>query len=215
MTRVFALALAASIALYGCAMPSANAPSLLPRAIEQRSDAEPVRAPVVAAPDLALDATIAEKTKTLAESAHAFDIAATRTANLVKTAKGAGIGSESWVDAQTALAELDGYRAESLAAASDLDQIAIDRGVEGKPAYPALESLRGDATAQVAAETQRIADLATQCCPAPSAARSGTARAAATGCLRGARHDRNRPRPRASSRSAPSNPRMRGSRAPS
>ena len=45
--------------LAGCAVPDVSAPSLLPRPIEGRSEAEPERPAPVATPDPALDAKIA------------------------------------------------------------------------------------------------------------------------------------------------------------
>jgi hypothetical protein len=161
MHRRFALLLIAA-ALAGCAQTGGAFPSLAPRPIEQRSDAPPERPAPVATPDAALDAQIAALTKRLADAATAFDPAAQRTRGLVTAARSSGVGSGPWLDAQTALAELDGIRAESTAAMSALDELAIDRARRLEPAYPALEALHDKGDAQTAAESATIADLQKQ-----------------------------------------------------
>jgi len=144
----------------GCAaQTSTRYPSLLPRPIESRSDAEPAVEPQVAAPDTALDRQLGGFKSTLAETASAFAPAADRAEQTARDAKGDPAGSERWITAQTALAELDGYRAQTSATLSDLEQLAIARGAAGQPEYPALESLRTMAETQLAAETRRIAAI--------------------------------------------------------
>ncbi|MFC4845898.1 hypothetical protein ACFO8O_04530 [Hephaestia sp. GCM10023244] len=151
---------AAAIPLAACTPNIVDAPSLLPRASETLSfDEPPAAVPAVAVPDPALDAAIAEATTTLTTTANRFTAAATRADALIAAAKGAAPGSDSWLDAQVALAGLDDDRAASLAILSDLDQRAIDRGITGAPPYPALESLRAAAQAQIAAQADRIATL--------------------------------------------------------
>jgi len=66
------------IALAGCVAPNAHYPSLLPRPIETRDQAEPVRTPQVAVADPALDTQVAELSATLAASATAFGAATER-----------------------------------------------------------------------------------------------------------------------------------------
>lgn len=123
-------------------------PSLLPRPIERRSDAEPITRAQIAAPDPALDAKIGGIRIALADAARAFDQASASADALARAARGASAGSDAWLDAQTALAGLDGHRAETSAALSDLEQLAIDRAAAGQPDYPAI------GTAQIAAQTQ-------------------------------------------------------------
>lgn len=156
MRRPTAVALAAPVLLAGCAAPAVDAPSLLPRPIENVSFDEPAAKPVTIVPDPALDAEIGEAKQALAEAAANFAAALDRVAPLVEAAEGAGIGSDAWLDAQVALAALDDARATSLATLSNLDGLAIERGVAGKPAYPALEALRNEAQTQVGAESERI-----------------------------------------------------------
>ncbi len=155
-------ALAASVLLAGCAASTSDAPSLLPRPIENVSFDEPEAVPVTAAPDPALDAAIRKARQTLATTDAAFDIAATKAGNLIEAAAGAGVGSDPWLDAQVALAALDNHRATSLGTLSHLDGLAIERGATGKPPYTALDALRAEAQAQVAAESRRIAALSSR-----------------------------------------------------
>ena len=159
MKRLPAGALAAPVLLAGCAAPAINAPSLLPRPIENVGFEEPEAKPVEIVPDPALDAEIEEARQTLGTAAADFGEAAAKVGPLVDAAEGAGIGSDAWLDAQVALAALDTVRATSLATLSDLDRLAIERGVAGKPAYPALNALRTEAQAQVQAESERIDDF--------------------------------------------------------
>jgi hypothetical protein len=161
MHRRFALPLIAA-ALAGCTQTGGDFPSLAPRPIEQMSDAPPERPTPVATPDAALDGQIATLAKQLADAATAFDPAAGRARALVTDARSSGVGSGPWLDAQTALAELDGIRAESTAALSALDELAIGRARQLEPAYPALEALHDKGETQAAAESATIADLQKQ-----------------------------------------------------
>lgn len=159
MIRLSCALSAVAILLAACATNAVDAPSLLPRANEKLSFDEPAAAPVAVAPDPALDDTIADASQKLATNATEFAIAATKAENLIGAAKGAAPGSDPWLDAQVALAALDDHRATSLAILSDLDDHAIAHGATGAPAYPALDSLRAEAQAQVTTETARIAAL--------------------------------------------------------
>src|SRR3546814_14899116 len=82
-----------------------------------------------------------------------------RAETLIGAARGAAPGTDSWLDAQVALAGLDDDRATSLAILSDLDQRAVDHGITGALAYTALETLRARAQAKGAVQTARIAAL--------------------------------------------------------
>ncbi|GAA0327033.1 hypothetical protein GCM10009087_41610 [Sphingomonas oligophenolica] len=159
MKRLLPLACAAL--LTGCAEQSASRyPSLLPRPIESRSDAEPVPAPVVApAPDAPTDAKLAAMRTTLAEAASGFAPAADRAEQAAQAAKGQPAGSELWITAETALAELDGYRATTSATLTDVEEMAIERATAQLPEYPGIETLRTAAEAQLAAQSARIAAI--------------------------------------------------------
>jgi len=162
MRRPSALPLLALACLASCAGQGGDFPSLAPRPIEQMSDTPPDRPVAVATPDAALDARLADVAKELASADQAFAPAARKAGGLVAAAHNAGVGSEAWLDAQTALADLDGIRAESTAALSTLDELAIGRARALEPAYPVLESLHHQAESQVASESAAIAGLQKQ-----------------------------------------------------
>ena len=160
MKRLIPLA-CATLFMGGCAEDSAkHYPSLLPRPIESRSDAEPVAPPAaVATSDAPTDAKLAALRTTLGESAAAFSPAADRAEQAAQAAKGQPAGSEAWITAETALAELDGYRATTSATLTDIEEMAIERAAAMQPAYPAIEALRTAADAQLAAQSARIAAI--------------------------------------------------------
>ena len=160
MKRLIPLA-CATLFMGGCAEDSAeHYPSLLPRPIESRSNAEPVAPPsAVATPDAPTDAKLAALRTTLSDSATAFAPAADRAEQAAKAAKGAAAGSEAWITAETVLAELDGYRATTSATLTDIEEMAIDRAAAIQPAYPGIEALRTAADAQLTAQSARIAAI--------------------------------------------------------
>lgn len=132
-------------------------PSLLPRPNEATSIAEPESPPPPAAEDdPALDAKLVTLKATLNESATAFAPAAERAERAAAAARGMPAGSEGWITAQSALAELDGYRATTSAALTDIEDIAIGRAAAGQPDYPGIEALRTEANAQVKTQSERI-----------------------------------------------------------
>jgi hypothetical protein len=155
--RLF-LTLAIALVPAGCAAPRDDGyPSLLPRAIEKRGFGEPVsKAPPVAAPDAALDAAVAEQRAVLTTAATAFGAQADRAEQLAARARGAAAGSEPWIAAQVALAELDTLRGGTAGALADIERMAIDRAAKGEPPYPALESLLAEARRQNEGEVARI-----------------------------------------------------------
>jgi hypothetical protein len=148
--------------LSGCVAPAARYPSLLSRAVEQQPMAAVARPEAPAAPiaaDPALDAQLAALAAALATSADAFQPATARATASTDKAKGAAIGSEAWLSAQSALGALDTLRSQSLSALSDLDRLTIDRATAGQPAYPALTAARNRAEAQLAAQQSVIDSL--------------------------------------------------------
>lgn len=155
------LALACLALLSGCAEQGAtHFPSLLPRPIESRSTAEPESPPpAVATPDPATDAKLVPLKAALDDSAKGFDPAVVRAEQLAAAAKGQPAGSEGWISAQSALAELDGYRATTSATLTDIEEMAIERAAALQPAYPAIEALRAAAEAQLSAQSARISAI--------------------------------------------------------
>ena len=145
----------------GCAdQAGGRFPSLLPRPIETASMTEPEPVAPVVTPDPALDAKAAAATKSIAATHDAFAAAVAKAAPLVAAAQGAAAGSDAWLNAQTALAQLDTYRADSSALVADLEQAAIDRGTSGAPPYPALDAAHDAAQAEFDAEAATIGELA-------------------------------------------------------
>ena len=150
----------------GCAQSGNRFPSLLPRAIEVRDDAEPMAATPVIVPDAVLDTKIAVAAATLATIKGAFEAGATRAEKLVAAAQGQAAGTTAWLDAQSALADLDIVRADASSTISDLDRLAIDRAAAGNAPYPALEAARTDARTQYDDAGTIIDMLAVQLAPA-------------------------------------------------
>lgn len=145
----------------GCAAPVAGGryPTLLPRAVETRGEAEAVAEPAVATPDPATDAAIARLRHTLTETTTAFSAVAAAAERAATAAKGDAVGGERWIAAQAALADLDALRATTSATLTDIDDLAAARLGEGKPPYPALEVLQGEAQAASDDQAARIAAL--------------------------------------------------------
>lgn len=155
----FCLILAALVS--GCApMPdSGRFPSLLPRAIESRSDAVETPPPAIATPDPMLDARLGEIERALREATQAFDNGYARADRLANAARGSRAGSDTWLDAQVALAELDVLRTDTRLAIADLEQLEADRALELVPEYPAITALVATAKAQETQQNERISSV--------------------------------------------------------
>ena len=139
---------------------SVHSPSLLPRPIELREDAEPVTpAATPPAADAQLDTALAARRAELERHRAAFDVQAGRAATAAGRARGAAAGSEPWIAAQTELAGLDSERADVSALVADLETMSIERGATGEAAYPALEALHDAAAAELDRQSRRITAL--------------------------------------------------------
>jgi hypothetical protein len=163
MTRTRSLApfLFSAVLLGGaCTEARGVYPSLALRPIESRSDAEPIEPqPGPVAADPALDTQIAT-TMAAADKAHAAYTAAADKAEKAARKPGSQlVGSDSWVGAQAALADLDAQRNATAAATADLERMITDRGVAGKPSYPALDDAYARAQAVADAEMKRTAAI--------------------------------------------------------
>ena len=121
-------ALVCAAALAGCVAQD-GFPSLALRPAESEVLAEdPVHPAVEVATDAALRARISELQRQAAEGNRAFDATLGSTEAAVSAA---GPGqSESWVEAQQALSNLEDTRAPTTRALSDLDRLAIQRASE-------------------------------------------------------------------------------------
>lgn len=153
-----ACVLIAGLSLGGCARDHDTTPypSLAVRPVEKQGFAEPAAKPVVLRADPALDAQVAEMTRRLTaleeEFAKAHDQAR---ADAVK-ARGAAVGSEAWLTAQTELATLDEIRARTSSLLTEIDDRAIQRAAALEPDYPTLTSLRDRASAAVTRQAAQI-----------------------------------------------------------
>lgn len=141
-------ALAMMLLVPGCARDRTHYPSLAPRAVEKLGFAEPEVPVVVATPDAALDARIAAWQATLATLTRSFDTAAAKAQAATDRARAKAAGSDAWLDAQTALAGLDDWRAQTSALLTDIDQEATDRAAALSPDYPTLTALRARASTE-------------------------------------------------------------------
>lgn len=142
--------------LAGCTQPAGRYPSLLPRPIEQTSLAEPERPVPVATPDAGLDAKIAEVRANLDAGIKAFTAGAQDAEAKIAVARGTAAGSEPWLAAQVAMGGLAELRRPAVSALSELEELATQRGVDGLPPYPALDSAVTAAAAAATAQQARI-----------------------------------------------------------
>lgn len=152
--------LLAALSLAGCAAPTTRFPSLLPRAIETRSDAAPELVLPIAEPEPTTDAALDALRATLDRTVADFAPAADRADKLAATARGDAVGGERWIAAQSALADLDVYQATVSATLADIDALALARAADGKPDYPALGVLHRLAQSAFDTQTARIATIA-------------------------------------------------------
>lgn len=151
--------LLATIPLAGCTVANDGYPSLLPRPIESRDEAEPVRPDPVAMPDAALDTRIAQRREAAATAARRFQEAAIAAESRIAVARGVAVGSEAWIAAQSALAELDSIRGETVQLVSDLEEEASQRAQAGTPAYPALDAAIAEIGGMATSQAERAKAL--------------------------------------------------------
>lgn len=153
------ISLVALTCLTACTVADDSYPSLLPRPIEGRSDAEPARTDPVAAPDPALDRRIADQRIAIESANRRFAVVAIEAETRVAVARGTAVGSDPWVRAQTALAELAPIRGETAGLVAAIEEIAIARATAGEPPYPALDSAIAEFGAISEAQGNRLAAL--------------------------------------------------------
>ncbi|WP_066590464.1 hypothetical protein [Sphingomonas pruni] len=153
------IAILLTLGLVGCTEAPGVYPSLALRPIESRSDAEPEVVTPVATPDSELDKKIAAIDAKLGASEAAFAASASTAESAARSPAAQAVGSNEWVRAESALADLDSLRVATLGAITDLDQLASERGVVGDPPYPALEDARTKAQAQLDAQEKKIAAI--------------------------------------------------------
>jgi len=155
------LLLCAALLTSACAVTEGPYPSLAPRPAEKLGFAEPpAPPPALVVADPGLDTRLADNARERAAAVRAFDAGAARADRLVRAARGARAGSDAWLDAQTALAELDALKARHQDALGVLEDAAAMRAQALQPAYPALEQALDAARAASTAQTRRIDALA-------------------------------------------------------
>lgn len=159
MARIPLIVLLLATGLAGCTDTSGKYPSLLPRAIEKQSLAEPERPVPVAAPDPALDKQIAGMMSAIDKASKDFTTTAQGAEARIAVARGLPQGSDGWLDAQAALSDVDAALGPVTSILADLDQLAAQRGLAGLPPYPALDAAIAKAGAIADAEAARKAAL--------------------------------------------------------
>lgn len=148
------------VLLAGCARDDTAYPSLAPRAAEKLGFDEPAvapLAPVVADPTL--DRRLADLGTRLGRIVAGYDTDALKAERAASAAGARTTGSEAWVAAQSALAALDDWRAQTGGVATELDDLSRERTATVGTAYPPLDALRDRASRQADRETAQIAAL--------------------------------------------------------
>lgn len=161
LARAALPALLLPLGLAACAGERDNGyPSLAKRPVEARGFDEPAAPPPAPVrPDPALDRMIAAQTAQLQTVRAGFDRDAARAERAAAAARGTAVGSDAWLEAQTALAQLDDWRAQATAIASDAEGRGADRAATLAPDYPALTALQRDAAAEAARQDALIRRL--------------------------------------------------------
>lgn len=162
MTVRHALALTISLPFLGlsaCTEAPGAYPSLAHRPIESRPDSEPETPAVAPPPDAALDARIARLSADVDASHQAFVAVAGKAEAAARRPGAQLVGSDAWVGATAALAELDTHKSDTQSAASELEQAMTDRGAAGLPPYPALDAAYARAQQLADADTARVAAI--------------------------------------------------------
>jgi hypothetical protein len=90
----------------------------------------------------------------------------TNAERMVSAADKAAAGSDAWLDAQTALATLDGLRAETLEGLTGLEQLASERAAALLAEYPALDAAIATVRKDTDEQARRIAALQARLAPA-------------------------------------------------
>jgi len=147
--------------LAACATPAGKYPSLDLREAERVSGAlEPAEpAPYVPPPTpAAVLGRLEQLTADAASAHHAFLAEAPQVRSKVAAASGADAGSESWAQAQVALAGLEAARSKAMIALADLDRLYVDAALDAA-ALDRIGPARDRVAAQVAEQNGTIDTL--------------------------------------------------------
>ena len=145
--------------LAACTQAPGAYPSLGKRPIESRPDAvaeTPAAAPV---PDAALDTRIAQLSAQVDSAHQAFAVAADKAEAAARRPGARQVGSDAWVGATAALAEVETHRSDTQSSATELERAMTDRGVAGLPPYPALDAAYQRAQGLADTDAARIATI--------------------------------------------------------
>ncbi len=130
------------LATAACSKDTTVYPSLGIRPAESIGFAEPEVKTVVAKPDPVLDTDIARYEGRRVAVAAGFAKASVSAERSARAGRGQPVGSETWLTAQTDLAQLDDWRAQASLLVTDIERRATDRAAKLEPAYPALDAVR-------------------------------------------------------------------------
>ena len=146
MKRILAASLAPILALAmlsGCVRDDTVYPSLGLRPAEKLGFAEPdAPPPAPLAADTTLDARIVVLDGRLKAADSAFVVQQAVADRLAKVPGARTVGTDGWLDAQSALATLDAGRADTNLLLSEVDELAGARAAQLLPDYPSLTALR-------------------------------------------------------------------------
>ncbi len=156
---LIALLLVPALAVGACSKDTASYPSLGIRPTESIGFGEPAGKPVVVQPDPTLDTDIAAFRTQLDRIRTGFAKDAASTQAAARAARGGAVGSEPWLTAQTALAGLDDWRAQTSLLVTDIERRATDRAATLAPAYPALDAVRDAAQAEAEKQGTTITQI--------------------------------------------------------
>lgn len=151
--------LALPVALSACSTAGDGYPSLLPRPIESRAEGEVMRPDPVATPDAALDMRVSEQVAAAEKIATRFRSLALETESRIAVARGVEPGSESWVAAQVALADLNRAHGEMVDIVTTLEEVAAERLRAGAPGYPALDAAIAALSRTAAEQAEKVQAL--------------------------------------------------------
>jgi len=116
----------ATVALTGCAANDGDFPSLAPRPVEQRSDAEPNVTPAAPAPaDAAMSADLRRMLTDARKGDADFSATLPAAERAVAAARGTSPSSEAWIAAQVQLSALDSTRAPTASAMAAIDSLYV------------------------------------------------------------------------------------------
>ncbi|HEX8554330.1 MAG TPA: hypothetical protein VF695_06450 [Sphingomonas sp.] len=150
----------ALVLLGGCAGTSTTpTPSLAPRAAEKLGFGEPEQVVVPVTADPVLDARVAALRTRLAMIAAGFDRDAAAAERAARVGAARSAGSEAWLNAQAALAQLDDWRAQASSVVTEADEAAVERAAALLGDYPGLESFATAARAEAARQSAAITRL--------------------------------------------------------